>query len=61
MTNEAIDSLLPRVRRSNALKWWATLTQVEREQYCAAHHDHERHCNTLTGKEIQSIYEITIS
>ena len=46
---------------SEALKWWALLTDEERLIYCETHHGDERHPHTLTGREIEDIHQIAIS
>lgn len=49
-------------RRSIALRWWATeLTPEQRVEYTSLHHGDERHPHTLTGREIEDIYQTAIS
>ena len=56
--NKYIDFPPARKNRSEALQWWATLAPEDRIIYCETHHGEERHPATLTGKEIQKIFEI---
>lgn len=53
--NKNIDDPLARTLRSEALKWWALLTDEERLIYCQSHFGDERHPKTLTGREIEKI------
>lgn len=45
-----------RIIRSEAMKWWATLTPDDRKIYCKAFHGRERRPESLTGREIENMY-----
>ena len=56
MSNNDIDYPEARIVRSNALKWWATLTTEDRRIYTTEYYGEERNPMSLTGREVEKMY-----